>query len=108
LLTHFVSRRRIAPPRIYKCDVDGCSISFTSSRRDIERHKASVHGPPVVLECGESLSYRPDNIARHRKKCETCSAAHMRKCEEDGGEQKLRPGRKRKAVDMAGEVSSEE
>jgi hypothetical protein len=92
-------RRRIAVPKVYRCDVEGCSVSFTSSRRDIERHKASVHGPPVVLECGESLSYRPDNIARHRKKCEACSAAHVRRCEEDGGELKLRPGRKRKVLD---------
>jgi hypothetical protein len=89
-------RRKAAIPRVYRCDVDGCTVSFTSSRRDIERHKASVHGPPIVLECGESLSYRPDNIARHRKKCDACSIAHMRKCEEEGLEPKPRPGRKRK------------
>jgi hypothetical protein len=89
-------RRRVTTQKFYQCDIEGCNVSFTSSKRDIRRHKASVHGPPVILECGESLSFRPDNIARHRKKCEACMEAHLRKCEENGGESKLRPGRKNK------------
>lgn len=67
-----------------------------------------MHGPPIVLECGESLSYRPDNIARHRRKCQACSLAHMLKCEEEGEESRPRPGRKRKmATDPTPSASGE-
>jgi hypothetical protein len=62
------------PRKLYKCDVEGCTKVFTTSKRDIDRHKAGVHGPPVTLPCGDVLKYRRDNISRHRKKCPVCAA----------------------------------
>jgi len=65
--------------KAYVCNEDGCPRNRKSfiTKRDLERHRTSVHGSRILLPCGKTRSNRLDNnLWRHATPnvCPTCSS----------------------------------